>query len=362
MTANNILLLQTAIGDYRQAFLEEVFSRLGDRFSIMCGDRYFESSLITGIKKPIVYSSVNNCFVLNRRFLFQWRAVFPAVMADVVVLELNPRIITNWIVVFLRKIFGKKTIFWGHAWPRKGISSHSDVIRSLMRALSDVLIVYTETQKSQLQKYGFDSGRLIAAPNALYRKQQMQSVVSNRDSFIYVGRLVESKKILLAIKSFSLIKNRNIDAKLLIVGDGPLRSECENLVSRLGLNECVLFFGHISDELELAKLYSRSVSSLSPGYIGLSITQSLGFGVPVVISRDEPHAPEIEAAVEGENCIFFDTDSEQSLADSMILIWNERNKWADSAAKISDSCKNNYSAEIMADRFVDALNRCGLAV
>ena len=71
----------------------------------------------------------------------------------------------------------------------------------------------------------------------------------------------------------------------------------------------VRFAGHVSDFETLSSYYWNALVSVSPGYAGLSLIQSHWFGVPMIIARDEPHAPEIEAAIEGENAVLVTSDS-----------------------------------------------------
>ncbi|MDH8179555.1 glycosyl transferase, partial [Klebsiella pneumoniae] len=74
----------------------------------------------------------------------------------------------------------------------------------------------------------------------------------------------------------------------------------------------------------LKEIYSKSFVSISPGYVGLSITQSLSFGVPMLVSKDENHSPELEALQTGLNGGFFNTNDPQSLADEILKYFHGR--------------------------------------
>ena len=73
----------------------------------------------------------------------------------------------------------------------------------------------------------------------------------------YVGRLVPSKRHEHAIKAVGVLRNKGIDAHLMIVGEGILREEKayeEGLVSRvraMGLDQAVHFMGYRSDVAEI---------------------------------------------------------------------------------------------------------------
>jgi glycosyltransferase involved in cell wall biosynthesis len=144
---------------------------------------------------------------------------------------------------------------------------------------------------------------------------------------------------------------------LRFLGDGPLRVELENRVRQLGLAGRVVLEGHVAGLEELRAFYSRAFFSVSPGYVGLSITQSFSFGVPMVIARNEPHAPEIEAAIEGENCVFFTEDSVDDLAKTMAGLYGCMADWASfkRRSSIVEGCRRAYSVDRMADGLIGAL-------
>ncbi|WP_166638708.1 glycosyltransferase [Paraglaciecola marina] len=353
------VIIQTAVGDYRQAVMEIVTEKLQDQFLLVTGDVYFEESTKTRVQLPDKnIKLVRNLFLFKRKFLIQFGVIKYGILAKGLILELNPRIINTWFLIFIRKALGKKTVLWGHAWPRLGRHSKSDNLRNVLRSLASHILVYTDTQVLEL-KEKMTTKSISSAPNSLYKSEEMWIDSKDRTGFIYVGRLVESKKPQLMINSYSNALNKEPSlGDLVIVGDGPERKQCEDLVSSLKLNDKVFFKGHISDLGTLRTFYETSVASLSPGYVGLSITQSFSFGTPILISRDENHAPEIEAAVEGHNCLMFDTNSSSDMSSKMLELWRGRAVWGAKEDDIIQNCKNTYSAEIMANSIIEAFNKC----
>lgn len=350
------LLVQTAVGDYRDAALKLVCDKLRRDFLLLSGEEYFESSTVTRVDLGLNQKTISNKFLFGRRFLWQSGSIRQTITSDVVILELNPRIINVWIALIVRRMLGKKTILWGHAWPRAGRNAKSDAIRNFMRRLATHIIVYTDTQKKELSlKMPFAS--ISSAPNSLYSSNDMWVPSNERKNFVYVGRLIESKKPALMIEAYSLAVASQDLGDLVIVGDGPARQFCESLVLDLGIENKVRFLGHLADVSVLRELYSFSVASLSPGYVGLSITQSFSFGTPMIAADDEPHAPEIEAAVVNENCIFFKAGDPQSMANSMLTLWDDKDEWSAKSLVIIEDCKLRYSAETMAQRIIEAFEK-----
>ena len=113
--------------------------------------------------------------------------------------------------------------------------------------------------------------------------------------------------------------------------------------------------GHIQDTSVLRKLYGSSFCSVSSGYVGLSATQSFSFGIPMIVSKDEPHSPEIEACQAGFNCKFFQTDNVDDLACKLSAFYSEREHFFRLRNQISEFTAENYSFEAMRDTFIQAI-------
>lgn len=348
-----LIIIQTVAPDYRKSFFNEIKDHLGEDFELYSGRSYFEESVVTD--NTIALHSCTNHYFAGRRFLFQtgiWHLLF---LKAVLVLEMNPRIVSNWIFLIARSILGRKTVLWGHAWPRNGAQSSSDRVRHVMRKLASTIITYTHNQKKELQ-HKMPRKQIVAAPNALYSSHIMSSegTTTNPKNAIYVGRLTPQKKPLFMVKGFkealSFVPD---DMNLIIVGDGEEKENLEQYIAENNLENRVLLKGHVSTIPELSDFYASSLFSISPGYVGLSVTQSFGFGVPMLVSRDENHSPEIEAVRDGENALFFETGSVVSFRESVQRFLNNKTAWVAKRKDIQENCKQHYSVEAMAKVFIN---------
>ena len=161
----------------------------------------------------------------------------------------------------------------------------------------------------------------------------------------------------------SVLDHIPADSRLIYVGDGDLKAGLKDQLAKVNvrqhspdkLDERIQFTGHISDFNALSKLYARSLFSVSPGYAGLSLTQSLGFGVPALISKNEDHAPEIEAAKEGFNAVFYETDDVADLSSKIIEVFDKKDLWIKKREEISQDCRSSYSVESMAEPFLNLI-------
>ena len=101
---------------------------------------------------------------------------------------------------------------------------------------------------------------------------------------LYVGRLGKEKGLDFLFKALRILKDKHINAGLLIVGDGPYRGAVLDLVQQYDLQDMVWFAGRVPRE-NVCNYYAASdlfvFSSLTETQ-GLVIAEALAAGCPVV--------------------------------------------------------------------------------
>ena len=102
-----------------------------------------------------------------------------------------------------------------------------------------------------------------------------------------VARLMPIKGIEYLIEAFAKLRQRRVKegAKLVIVGDGPLRAGLEQCVVRRGISGDVQFLGGRTDTYNLMNAFDVFVlPSLHEG-VPMALLEAMALGVPVVASR-----------------------------------------------------------------------------
>ena len=107
--------------------------------------------------------------------------------------------------------------------------------------------------------------------------------LSNNDFiFLFIGRLIERKGVYELLQSFSAIKD--VRAKLVIAGDGPLKSAVEEYAQK---NKNIVYVGRLKNT-EVTDLYFMSDIFILPAHwepFGLVINEALAAGKPVIASN-----------------------------------------------------------------------------
>nr|HID59547.1 glycosyltransferase [Desulfobacterales bacterium] len=138
-----------------------------------------------------------------------------------------------------------------------------------------------------------------------------------------IGRLVWQKGFPFFIRAASYVLRAVPEAKFLLVGDGPLRSELEGMVRDLGMRENFIFTGFRRDVPEvLAALDVLVLSSLREG-LPMILLEGMAMTRPVVATDIEGISEVVEHERTG---ILVPPQVPRALADGIIALLRDRDK------------------------------------
>ncbi len=129
--------------------------------------------------------------------------------------------------------------------------------------------------------------------------------------FLYVGRIVAVKNIPFSLNALKILKDRGVNFKFLIVGDGAERKHIQNIVDETGLTDNVIFTGSILDKSLLQALYVRSDIYLLPSTFdnaSLTILEAASGGLPAIVPKGSSVS---EVIKDGRNGFIVDGGSEE---------------------------------------------------
>jgi len=144
------------------------------------------------------------------------------------------------------------------------------------------LIVLNPVERRYFVRAGIGEKKLIVLPNGVEEKFFLFPSTETGDDGVVglVGRLARQKNIQWAIEAQAKYR---FASKLLIAGDGPLRSQLEKQVKRRKLERDIIFLGH---QERMEKIYPRFsfllICSRNEAF-PLIILEALAAGVPVLI-------------------------------------------------------------------------------
>lgn len=346
-------ILQTCVPAYRVPVFAALAARLPN-FRVLAGERYFYEGLETVANDEPWFSGCENRFLFRNKFCWQKNVVNDLQADQALIAEFNPRILSTWRLFQARRRLGRRSLFWGHL---RGLGKRPRVlrfIRNRMLQIADGLVVYTETDAKELQAEGYKKP-IWVTQNSCLSEADCRPVGGKQTDFIYVGRLVKNKKVDLLIRAFARLAAAQQSAALHVVGGGPELEDLQSIAKTQNIQHRVRFWGSVSNTAKLREVYSNCLAAVSPGYVGLSAIQAMGNGIPILVADNEPHAPEIEACQDGRTALFFESDSEEALVDSMKVVLHQKEHWKQRRQDIASFIRSTYTMEHMARVLQDAL-------
>ncbi len=148
---------------------------------------------------------------------------------------------------------------------------------------------------SEFGKKAVDSGKVIVIPNAIDTKKyfydgdkrnRKRFELGLQDYFVvgHIGRFHPQKNHKFLLEIFKCIKEKQEKSKLVLVGDGPLRSQIENQIQKLGIEDSVMLLGSRSDVPEILQAMDVLVfPSLYEGLPGV-VLEAQAAGLPCIVS------------------------------------------------------------------------------
>ena len=190
----------------------------------------------------------------------------------------------------------------------------------------EAVIITSQDEITTFRNLGIRVGRkTVYIPNGVDPEFYEIRRGSPNKKLLFVGRLEKYKgvqKILSALRDI-----RDDEVELLVVGDGPYRTNLEHLTRRLGLSDRVFFLGK-RHGVELLKAYAEcSVFALPSSYesLPLSVLQALASGMPVIST---PIGGLSKFLFDGENgFIIENSENNASLVKAISDLLTDESRW-----------------------------------
>lgn len=191
---------------------------------------------------------------------------------------------------------------------------------------------------------GVDLKRFVNAKSST----ELEKLAPQTKKVIQVARFTDQKDQQTLIRAFChLDKNYH----LFLVGDGPNRYECEQLVKENNLEEQITFLGLRTDIPQL--LQASDIIVLSSHYEGLSISsiEGMSCGKPFIASDVDG----LREMVEGAGVLFKEGDDKE-LAVKIAELCQQPEKYQQ-IAKQCEIKARDYSIEKMADAYLEVYKK-----
>jgi len=256
---------------------------------------------------------------------------------------------------------------WAQRWPMGALYGATARFTDKLIAVSD------EIRRFHIEKTGVPAGKVTVIENGvdIRRFKRIQAAGEKIRAeygispasilFGIIGRLKPQKDHVTFLKAAAHVLRKTPSARFLVVGDGPLRNELENLASELGVTPAVIFTGLRSDIP--AVLAALDVLILSSRWEGLPVTLLEGMAAEKAVVATSVNGIN-GVAVPDVTALLVPPEDSAALAEACLklafdLDLRMRLGWAG-----FERVSARYSLDVMIDRtagvYNDLLRRRGL--
>jgi glycosyltransferase involved in cell wall biosynthesis len=231
-------------------------------------------------------------------------------------------------------------------------------VEDWMSQLADAIVPNSAAGQDMLLARGLPASRIHVIYNGINLDRLRVNTVAAAEHRAQMGAspttrvigmlasLTPAKGHATAIRAMAQLKDREPDICLAIVGDGPLRSELEQLTQELGIESQVHFFGYRRNVSDFLASFDVLVSASRDNEgCSNSILEAMALNVPVVATDIGGNR---ELVIEGETGWLVEPDNPSSLATMLARVLPD----VGATAAVAERARNTVHAQFGLERMV----------
>ncbi len=260
---------------------------------------------------------------------------------DAIMMPAEKRLLLLILWLFVLKLFCRfKLVTYTHPYMRSQLNrvTENDLFWTrLIFALFDRVIFYTAASRNwALERRLLPNSKADYANNTLNTEEIKENYnfevnLEKPQRILFIGRLVESKRLDVLLHYFRELKKEIPNLKLSVIGDGP---ESDVIKDGMKMDNGITWLGSVIDETRISIEMRRSQIVLVPGWSGLSVVHAFAYGKPYVTLTGMTHAPEISYLIDGINGYLLSGSEKENIAKLRELFANKE--------KYSEMCRHAY--------------------
>lgn len=229
----------------------------------------------------------------------------------------------------------------------KGYDSnhHWDIIRKFFYSKADALAFYTSHPIEKYAAMGIPREKMFEAPNTV--KVEVIDNVKEKNTILFIGTLYREKGLQNLLDAYARLKKKHDMPVLNIVGGGPDYDIIKEWVCDQNLQDNIILHGAIYDPKQKAHFFAQSLACISPLQAGLSVLESMGYGVPFITTRNAITGGEIFNIHDKVDGVLM--DSIDQIDEVLEDIYINPDKYCEMGNRAKLYYQNNRTPQNMAD-------------
>ncbi|TAJ14583.1 glycosyltransferase family 1 protein [Patescibacteria group bacterium] len=256
-----------------------------------------------------------------------------------------------------RLIGVKRIIFTSHGWSfNEKRPGYQKKILWILQAITILLAHSTIAVSKDIRNHapikknvvliynGIETPRFINKDAARATLTHLSRITSSTKIIGTIGELHKNKGHDILLHAISILKKRDVDTFLVIIGEGEERRRLQTVIERENLSDSAILLGHIDDAATLLKGMDIFVFPSRTEALGYALLEA-GLAGASVIASNVGGIPEIvENQVSG---ILVQSEDPESLADAIELLLKNESHRASLGASLFKNTLEQFSQKSM---------------
>ncbi len=280
--------------------------------------------------------------------------------------------LTSQLAMLAAKIKGTPCLIWSEG-VESSTSTLGKIIGPLVRSLireSDGVIVPGKASFEFHRNMGITPERITLAPDAVDNdhildiaahkcpeREMLRSSMNLKDRkvILFVGRMIERKGPDHLLKAFKSLHEHASDTTLIMVGDGPMRRDLEELRRKENIPD-VIFTGWVSDDEKIAHYLAADLFVLPTheDVWGLVLNEAMVMGLPILTTSKA--GAYLDLANEDNARVISDANEEE-LYEAMVDMLNDDRTLKRMGDRSKEVIMGEFRIDQEAKGFIDAIKK-----
>lgn len=181
-----------------------------------------------------------------------------------------------------------------------------DRLRDFFYKKADALVFYSDYPIPGYLARGFQKEKLFVVPNTV-KVEESRELQIQKDSILFIGTLYLQKGLLSLLENYksALAIDKTLPV-LNIIGGGDEFETVQTWVNVNNMEKNIILHGPIFDVEQKATFFRKAYACISPEQAGLSVLESMGYGVPFITGKNSITGGERLNITDGVNGVLLD--------------------------------------------------------
>ncbi len=233
-------------------------------------------------------------------------------------------------------------------------------IKPIIENLADFVLVNNDQETKQFPDLN-KKGRAIVILGAVnidqieeWRHKFSKENFTKKYDGVFQGRFHPQKGVVELIDIWKSVTEKLPDAKMAMIGDGPLMNDVKDRIKELNLKENIYLFGYVFDGDQKYRIFSQSKIVVHPAFFdsgGMASAEAMAFGIPCVGFNLESYK-----SYYPKGMIKVKIGDLKAFADQIVELIKNSNKREELGKEAQKMIKKNWSWDQRVDQLLTFLN------